>query len=226
MRRRDPHRLTASADAANRVFGRRGFERTQMAEVAAEAGVSVGTLYNYVVGKDALLLVGALAAFGDLEVDALPYEVSDRAALIERLRAAVQARIVLPSLAGDPPDGPATVDDVGTVVGELFDLLAATREAADAFERCASEAPDLAAVFYVDARGHLLAVLERFVADRVRDGAGPALPPPAVAARHVLETVTWFARHRHHDPEVALTDGEARAAAIALLTRTLCAPST
>jgi AcrR family transcriptional regulator len=36
------------------VFSRRGYRRTQMAEVAREMGVSPGNLYNYAEGKDAL----------------------------------------------------------------------------------------------------------------------------------------------------------------------------
>lgn len=38
--------------AAERVFGRLGFYETKMADVAAEAGVAAGTLYNYFTNKD------------------------------------------------------------------------------------------------------------------------------------------------------------------------------
>ena len=36
------------------VFSRHGYRRTQMADVARQAGVSPGNLYNYVDSKDAL----------------------------------------------------------------------------------------------------------------------------------------------------------------------------
>lgn len=42
-------------EAAQRVFVDRGFAGTRMADVAAEAGVSTGTLYNYFGGKDEVL---------------------------------------------------------------------------------------------------------------------------------------------------------------------------
>src|SRR5438309_10553919 len=47
-------RLDRVADAATRVFIEKGYRRTLMSDVAAEAGVSPGALYNYVEGKDAL----------------------------------------------------------------------------------------------------------------------------------------------------------------------------
>src|SRR5690349_18001945 len=37
----------AIVSAAERVFARSGFYETKMAEIAREAGVGVGTLYNY-----------------------------------------------------------------------------------------------------------------------------------------------------------------------------------
>ncbi len=43
-------------EAATRVFAQKGFRRATTREVAREAGVSEGTIYNYFEGKDALLM--------------------------------------------------------------------------------------------------------------------------------------------------------------------------
>lgn len=48
--------------AAHRCFAENGFHRTTMDDVAAEAGISVGTLYRYFDGKEAL--IEALADMG------------------------------------------------------------------------------------------------------------------------------------------------------------------
>ena len=53
-RRRPPDRLPQIIDAAIDVFIRKGYRRTQMSDVARAAGVSQGSLYNYVESKDAL----------------------------------------------------------------------------------------------------------------------------------------------------------------------------
>src|SRR5450432_885723 len=83
---RSPERLAAIVDAATEVFGRSGFARAQMSDIARVAGVSVGTLYNYVEGKGALLLLCAERPFADITAGrALPVPTPDRRELIARL---------------------------------------------------------------------------------------------------------------------------------------------
>ncbi len=43
-------------DAALRTFVKRGYPETKVAEIASEAGVAEGTIYNYFQSKEALLL--------------------------------------------------------------------------------------------------------------------------------------------------------------------------
>ena len=43
-------------EAATRVFAEKGFRRATTREVAREAGVSEGTIYNYFDDKDALMV--------------------------------------------------------------------------------------------------------------------------------------------------------------------------
>ena len=43
-------------DAALRTFVKRGYSETKVAEIASEAGVAEGTLYNYFLSKEELLL--------------------------------------------------------------------------------------------------------------------------------------------------------------------------
>ncbi|MFB9991392.1 TetR/AcrR family transcriptional regulator [Deinococcus oregonensis] len=52
----DPGRRTTILQAAVRVFARKGFHRTTTKDIAREAGLAEGTLYNHFQNKDALLL--------------------------------------------------------------------------------------------------------------------------------------------------------------------------
>jgi AcrR family transcriptional regulator len=45
----------AISEAAERVFGEKGTDRSRMREIAAEAGISLGTLYGVIDGKESLL---------------------------------------------------------------------------------------------------------------------------------------------------------------------------
>src|SRR4029450_12157737 len=58
-------RLEDLIRAGAAVFSRRGYRRTQMAEVAREMGGSPGNLYNYVEGKDALFHLVLRREFGE-----------------------------------------------------------------------------------------------------------------------------------------------------------------
>ncbi|MCL5995228.1 MAG: TetR/AcrR family transcriptional regulator [Chloroflexi bacterium] len=55
-RRRPAQRRAEILEAAAEVFARKGFERATTKEIAAQAGVSEGTLYNYFGGKRDILL--------------------------------------------------------------------------------------------------------------------------------------------------------------------------
>jgi AcrR family transcriptional regulator len=223
---RDPKRLIAIVDAATEVFARRGFAAAQMADVAREADVSVGTLYNYVEGKEALLLLSAERPFGDIAADRpLPVPTPNRAELVARLEKMLDEHVRVGALEralDAPARANVLVGQMGEIVGELFDLLAATRVGADAMERSARDAPDLAELFYRQVRGRLLDQLVDYCrrVDEVRPL--PVHVTPELAARSILETVTWWARHRHRDvapPDI--DDAQARDVAIEFVVRAL-----
>ena len=90
-----------------------------------------------------------------------------------------------------------------SVMRELFALETQTREAADMIERSARELPELADLLNGGLRRPVLAALTEYLGSRARSGALRATPDAAATARLVLETLTWFARHRHWDPDGA-----------------------
>jgi AcrR family transcriptional regulator len=223
-----PNRVGDIVDAALSVFGRVGFARAQMADVAAEAGVSVGTLYNYVEGKDALLLLCAIHAFDPQEAaaDRVSLAGESRKAFLARLKKHLDALAHLPALdaalarRGAPDD----VDrECAGIVTELFDLIARTRRGMDALERSARDVPDVAALFYGDVRLTLLRSLSEYIARRAKQGRIPVPLDASVTARFAVESVTWLARHRHGDADGGQMDDDAvRTSTIELVTRAIC----
>src|SRR5262245_41463065 len=63
-RTRPPDRLKQIAAAAAAVFADRGYRSAQMSDIAQVAGVSSGSLYNYVESKEALLHLALRHTFG------------------------------------------------------------------------------------------------------------------------------------------------------------------
>lgn len=218
---RSSQRLIAIVQAATKVFGEVGYDGAQMTAIAAAAGVSIGTLYNYVEGKDALFLLVAEHAVGEpIEDRSLPVASRDRASLIAVLEQRISKRARIGTLdralAATTPGGGAA--ELESIVGEIYDLIASTRDGADALERSAREAPDLAELFYRNVRGRLISDLASYSA---RTPLASTVDPQAIA-RFVIETVTWFARHRHRDPvPLPMSEGAARLAAIECVSRAL-----
>ena len=64
--RRSTETVARMLDAAARIYDERGYRATTTNNVAEEAGVSIGSLYQYFPNKDALLV-----ALADRHLDAL-----------------------------------------------------------------------------------------------------------------------------------------------------------
>ncbi len=79
----DPCKRSQILDGAARVFALDGFEGASMSRIAAEAGVSKGTLYNYFCGKAELFAAymhrectrWIVLAFDELHADTPPADV-------------------------------------------------------------------------------------------------------------------------------------------------------
>jgi AcrR family transcriptional regulator len=212
--------------AAARVFARTGLKQTRMTDIAREMGVAHGSLYNYVESKEALFLL-LVEHWGhpELTVDdrELPLRTPSMANIVEQLRRRVHDTFPLPSL--DAALKRQKVADVDTelraIVLELFLQTERSREGATILERSAREVPELFGLFFDQVRRDLFARLTRYVATRMTTGAFHSADPPT-AARFIIESVTFFARHRFQDPHPQDLDAEAvRLTIVDLVTRSL-----
>ena len=108
---------------------------------------------------------------------------------------------------------------------ELFALEEQTARAADMIERSARELPELADLLDAGLRRPVLDALTQYLGSRAKAGRLRATPDTAATARLVLETLTWFARHRHSDPSgAAISPGLAQETAVDALLHALVPP--
>jgi len=214
-------------DAATAVFLEQGFRRTQVADVAARMGVAKGSVYTYVESKEALFdCVLRHADHSDrIELPrTLPVATPSPEATLEMVQRRLAEEGSLPLLTAALSR--ARVSDMGTeletVLGELYDALARHRTAIELLDRCAPDYPELAKLWYRTGREGALSLLGRYLDDRARRGRLRRFENGAVAARIVLETLVFWAVHRHWDPSPQAVDEEsARRTALAFLTRAL-----
>jgi AcrR family transcriptional regulator len=202
--------------AAVRVFARDGYRFAHMSAVAREAGLSEAAIYRYVDSKEGLF---ALAIRHALLLEPLPGETQPAegqpavfplkapslAEMIGQAREFVAAEVPFGFLAEalllTDPEGPADpAGELEAIARELFGLEELTAQAADMIERSARELPELADLLNTGLRRPVLDALTGYLDSRAKAGKLRATPDTAATARLVLETLTWFARHRHSDP--------------------------
>jgi hypothetical protein len=92
------------------------------------------------------------------------------------------------------------------VVRELYSLIARNRHASALIERSALELPELATLWFGELRRGVLGRLTHYLARRIERHHFRSVPDTATAARLILETVAWFAWHRHGDPFTTIDD--------------------
>ena len=196
-------RLSQLIATATEVFIAQGYRRTQMADVAKALGVAKGTLYLYVESKEALFDLVARNADGDLVAHppTLPIRTPKRGATLKYVRERLAASHVTEALAGAL--GPGRVADSRTelerIVRELYDVVARNRFGIKLLDRSAPDYPDLAGLWFGACDG-LLQLLTQYLEDRTRRKLLRPIPDPAVAARLMIETIVFWAVHRHWDP--------------------------
>ena len=220
--------------AAVRVFARDGYRSAHMSDVAREAGLSEAALYRYVDGKEDLFVLSIRHALlleplpeEDDPAGAYPLKAPPLAEMIRQAREFVAEAIPFGSLA-EALQVPETDDpraELESIMRELFALEEQTSVAADMIERSARELPELADLLNSGMRAPVLAALTGYLDSRAKAGQLRTTPDTAATARLVLETLTWFARHRLSDPYGAAIPAElAQDTAVDALLHALISP--
>jgi AcrR family transcriptional regulator len=204
-------RLEELAGAATVAFGRFGYRGTRMADVGAAAGMSSGSVFNYVESKEALfhlVFARAFEQFGDGQLD-LPVPTpapGETARLIEaRLRS-----LAVPNLkAALAEDEPADVSaELRGIVLERYAIQEALWPVLAVVERCAVEVPELEEFYFRRTRVGYFGRLAAYLEKRAATGHLRTMPDYAVAARIVSETISWFAWHRKEGRDARLYDDD------------------
>lgn len=204
--------IAAAAD----VFADRGYRRALMADIATAAGLSPGALYRYVESKDALFL---LLFTGDKPPLNFPVATPSPRQLIDAIanRLAVVGDTPALDAALANPDPIDVHAELEAVLAERYDLVATNWPLLAVVERSAPDLPDLFDLYFHAGRRHLTDKLASYLDRRTANGAFRPTPYPQLTARFIEESLTWFAWHRHHDPDSAhLDDTAARTTAISM----------
>jgi AcrR family transcriptional regulator len=190
-----------------------------MEDVAQALGVAKGTLYGYVDGKATLFDACVRCADGHEplpEPGQLPLQTPKQGTTV----ASVQARLLkevgdlelLAALARDAPRDPA--EELRDIISDLYTRMSRNRFGIKLVDRCAKDQPELAAVWFGQGRSGQNLALARYFELRAADGLLRRMRNAQVAARTVLETIAFWAVHRHWDPSPQPVDEASVQAAV------------
>jgi AcrR family transcriptional regulator len=231
MRGRKPVRpLAEVADAAVGVFIAKGFRAAGISDVSAALGLSHGALYTYVDSKQALLYLALLREVQPRAVHELPLPVTAPATqdIVTLLESWTASQVGFSGL--DPavrPVAQLTAADFGDIIDGLYGFVERHRQLLQLIGRCAADLPELAQWYFVQRRRATLEQLGEYLRRRIADGEFRPVPDVPTAARFIVETIAWFAMHRHGDPDSAMLDDATcrRTVRHLLLNAFLAAPS-
>lgn len=207
-RRRIPAgRLPALVEAATQVFCQCGYNRAQMADVAAAMGVSTGAVYQYVESKEALfdLVVRANAGVDPEEIQSvgLPYPAPRPGATLAFLQTVLNRPGQWPALDAArlrkraPADVPA---EVSAVLREQYQLMRQYRYGLVLLTKSALEFPGLLEVFVLGLRQRLTGQLAEYLESRHRSGYLHAQEDWQATAAMLIQTIAWANHQRPFDP--------------------------
>jgi AcrR family transcriptional regulator len=192
-------------DAATRVFIAQGYRRTQMSDIAEAMGLAKGTVYLYVKSKDALfdtVLHSADAPRPIALPPSLPVRTPARGRTLQWVKQRLAEQPASPTLlvALRRPGGAGDATELTRILGELYETMARNRTGIKLVDRCAVEYPALAKLWFTQGREALLVLLTEYLERGIRAGRLRPVPDPMVAARLIIETLVFWAVHRHWDP--------------------------
>jgi AcrR family transcriptional regulator len=201
MRRGDPaDRLRQITEAGRQLLGTVGYHRTRMADVAAAAGVSAGSVYTYVTSKEALLHTVLTSSFASPSeaVPELPVTAPSLQVTLDAVRAGLTRDGATPALqAALHTDAPEDVRaELTGILEEMYSMISRLWPLLAVLERCASDIPAIHEFYFGGQRRDHLSRFARYVQHRSAEGRLNAFGDPELSAQVAVEALTWHAWHR------------------------------
>jgi AcrR family transcriptional regulator len=192
-------------DGATGVFIAQGYRRTQMGDIAEVMGLAKGTIYLYVESKDALFDVVLRSADAPRPIalpPRLPVRPPARGRTLRWVKHRLTEQPASPTLRAALRRHGGTWDaaELTRILGELYEAMARNRTGIKLVDRCAVEYPALAKVWFTQGREALLVQLTQYIERGIRAGRLRPVSNAIVATRLIIETLVFWAVHRHWDP--------------------------
>ena len=199
-------RLHEFVATATNIFMAKGYRRSKMSDVTQAMGLSEGAIYRYFEGKEALFntVISCAADPGCcVHPHGLPVRNPQPGAILEFLTGCIAERARFESLERAlarrqrPADPRAEFEEI---VRDIYETTERFRTGLRLVERCSTDWPELAQLWFGGARADLMERLAAYMQDRAERGCLRSTPDAHATAHLILDMIAAFARLRHHDP--------------------------
>ena len=185
--------------AAVLVFRRMGFQQAQMGEIAREAGVANGTLYNYFESKSHLFLYVMENGVPE-EGPPMPSPEASSAHseedLLRMLKRELQEKGRLKCVDRFLKKRGRDIDivaEISEIFREWWELMESNSIQIGLLEKSSIEFPQLKKVYDKYGRRYILEQLEKYLRARVKAGMIRKIHSIPGVARAMMEALGWFA---------------------------------
>ena len=198
---RKKKQLEKIIESSIRVFSARGYRQAQMSHIAQEAGMAPGTLYLYFGSKESLFNFLLRYIFsGDQSLDAISIPIkssswglgitSGKDAFVSSKLSSVMENAIRQREVRD------IQQEFEKIISSLFFTMATYRHGITILLQSSLNWPELAD-FYVSIIKNLVETLTVYLDKRINQGLIRKVPNVSASARFILDTIAWFAVHRH-----------------------------
>jgi len=190
-------------EGAINVFSARGYKEAQMSHIAQEAGIALGTLYLYFKSKESLFNFLFQYSFADeQDLDEMSVPISSPSWDSGRDACVSSEFSALFDDAFHGGDIEDVHEEFEKIVRNLFSTLRKYRHGIRILLRSSPNSPQLAE-FYAGLVKGLLDLLAAYLDKRIGRGLIREVPSVSASARFILESIAWFAVHRHRSTHQA-----------------------
>ena len=207
-RKTPENRIPNIVKAAFVVFSEKGYMKTKMEEIAAEAGISKGTLYYYFVSKAHLfyyLLQNGIVETGEKiqnPEDSAGVSEWDILENIEKRLMSLNKMESTKLLIKNEKKGSIDIKgELKTIIDEIWGIIEKNGMMIILLERSHAEFPDLSNLFKTRGTERMFNLFDEYLKSRIKLNAISIWPftSTMLISRMLIETISWFGWKGHRD---------------------------
>ena len=189
------NRLYDIVEAAGRLFVLKGYQQTQISDIAKASGIATGSTYNLFASKKAIFQFVLKSIFDESTFDkenTFPIAEMDTLDLEKQIIASFETSMkgIFPQTSGEDEQAPSFRD----VLSKAFDFISKYGTGLLIFERNTSGWQDLCEVYF-QRRKTFIQAFEDCVERCIRKGEIRRLDQPEHHTRLIIETLSWWGMH-------------------------------